>query len=101
MVRKLRVGCSQTRFDGSQTSLGKFGFAKVRLRQCAGSIVYIPLPLCQQYSEDGHKFGNTKSGVMSMEAVKSLSFGRAVYVVISCARSLLPMTTPQESSPGR
>ena len=34
---------------GSQTSLGKFGSAKVRLWQCAGSIVYIPLPLCLLY----------------------------------------------------
>ena len=41
MVRK--------RSGGSQTSLGKFGFAKVRLRQCAGSIVYIPLPLCLHF----------------------------------------------------
>ena len=38
MVRK--------RSRGSQTSLDKFGFAKVRLRQCAGSVVYITLPLC-------------------------------------------------------
>ena len=43
MVRK--------RSGGSQTSLGKFGFAKVRLRQCSGSIVYIPLPLCIQQAQ--------------------------------------------------
>ena len=39
MVRKLCV-------EVLQTSLGKFGFAKVRLRQCAGSIVYISLFAC-------------------------------------------------------
>ena len=30
-------------------SFCKFGFAKVRLRQCAGPIVYRPLPSCPQY----------------------------------------------------
>ena len=56
MVGKLRVEGSRARFcgdsvackcsGGSQTSLGKFGFAKVCFRPCAGSIVYIPLPSC-------------------------------------------------------
>ena len=57
MVRELHVwgvrkrdSMVRKRSGGSQTSFGKFGFAKVRLRQCAGSIVYIPLPLCLHFS---------------------------------------------------
>ena len=57
MVRELHVwgvrkrdSMVRKRSGGSLTSLGKFGFAKVRLRQCAGSIVYIPLPLCLHFN---------------------------------------------------
>ena len=38
------------RYRGSQTLLRRFGLAKVHLRRCAGSIVFIPLPFCLQLS---------------------------------------------------
>ena len=53
-VRKLRVEGSHTRFLRSQTQRPFANFAlsfwlrKVRLRQCAGPIVYRPLPFCPQ-----------------------------------------------------
>ena len=50
MVRKLRVRTlvfAVRKHSGhSQTLLCNFGFAKVRLRQCAGTIVYQPMPFC-------------------------------------------------------
>ena len=55
-VRKLRVEGSHTRFLRSQTQRPFANFAlsfwlrKVRLRQCAGPIVYRPLPFCPQFS---------------------------------------------------
>ena len=55
-VRKLRVEGSHTRFLRSKTQRPFANFAlsfrlrKVRLRQCAGPIVYRPLPFCPHVS---------------------------------------------------
>ena len=113
-VRKLRVEGSHTRFLRSQTQRPFANFAlsfwlrKVRLRQCAGPIVYRPLPFCRQKCVVSFVDMNHKDQTCDFACKGSFSAGMisgdSVIVSSSCftdRQSLQIVTLPDKRGKAR